>query len=210
VKDIRGIIDNVNDNGSEYTYLQPISEVFDYNLSATFHHKYGIIDAAYSGSDPIVITGSHNWSRAANEDNDENTLIIHDLKIANQYMQEFKKRYNELGGTTIFPDPVITEVKNEDEMILPSQVFLYQNYPNPFNPVTTIRYYLPVAQEVELSVYDVLGNKVSSVYKGFSQKGNNSFSFDVSAVSGGLASGIYFFTLNDGAKLYNRKFVVLK
>ncbi|RJP64180.1 MAG: T9SS C-terminal target domain-containing protein [Ignavibacteriales bacterium] len=209
-KDIRGIIDNVNDNGSEYTYLQPISEVFDYNLSATFHHKYGIIDAAYSGSDPIVITGSHNWSRAANEDNDENTLIIHDFKIANQYMQEFKKRYNELGGSTVFPEPVVTNVNDRNEMLVPDQVCLNQNFPNPFNPVTTIRFYLPAAQVVELSVYDILGNKVFSLYKGYAQKGNNTINFDVSNVPGGLASGIYFFTLNNGAKLYNRKFVVLK
>ncbi len=210
VKDIRGIIDNVNDNGSEYSYLQPISEVFDYNLTATFHHKYGIIDASYPGSDPIVITGSHNWSRAANEDNDENTLIIHDVNIANQYMQEFKKRYNELGGSTVFPEPVITDVKNENEILRPNQVYLYQNYPNPFNPVTSISYYLPAAQEVELSVYDILGNKVSSIFKGIAQKGNNKVNFDIATVPGGLASGIYFFTLNNGAKLFNRKFVVLK
>jgi len=210
VDDIRGIIDNVNDNGSEYTYLQPISEVFDYNLSATFHHKYGIVDASYPASNPIVITGSHNWSRAANEDNDENTLIIHDLKIANQYMQEFKQRYKELGGTTDFPEPVISSVNEEQENIRPGEAFLYQNYPNPFNPVTTISYYLPVAAEIELAVYDILGSKVVTIFKGNSPKGKNIINFDAGKAAGGLSSGIYFFTLNDGVRIYNRKFVLLK
>jgi len=208
VHDIRGIIDNVNDSGSEYTYLQPISEVFDYNLGATFHHKYGIIDASYPDSDPCVITGSHNWSKAANEDNDENTLIIHDAYIANQYMQEFKKRYNDLGGTTRFVVPVITKVEDGKDLFKPNEAVLYQNYPNPFNPVTTISFYLPFSTDIELSVYDILGKKVETIYKGFSGKGKNII--DYNAACGGLSSGIYFFSLNDGTRIYNRKFVVLK
>ena len=60
------------------------------------HHKYAIVDANFANSDPIVITGSHNWSNNAENNSDENTLIIHDPIIANIYLQEFEKRWCEL------------------------------------------------------------------------------------------------------------------
>ncbi len=56
------------------------------------HHKYMILDAN-SASDPMVVTGSMNWSANGDDTNDENTLIIHDAAIANQFYQEFAARY---------------------------------------------------------------------------------------------------------------------
>ena len=46
-----------------------------------------IVDQDAPSSDPLVFTGSHNWSAAADNDNDENTLVIHDATIANIYYQ---------------------------------------------------------------------------------------------------------------------------
>ncbi|HUV37707.1 MAG TPA: phospholipase D-like domain-containing protein [Patescibacteria group bacterium] len=57
------------------------------------HHKYMIIDAHHPDSDPVVITGSTNWSKNGNEINDENLLIIHSAEVANQYLQEFEARF---------------------------------------------------------------------------------------------------------------------
>ncbi|HYI10873.1 MAG TPA: phospholipase D-like domain-containing protein, partial [Thermoanaerobaculia bacterium] len=56
------------------------------------HHKYMIVDQG-SESDPFVVTGSMNWSANGEDTNDENTLIIHDAAIANQFYQEFAARY---------------------------------------------------------------------------------------------------------------------
>ena len=61
------------------------------------HHKYMIIDVN-TDSDPIVITGSLNWSENGNDSNDENVIIIHSSEIANQYYQEFLGRYFQAGG----------------------------------------------------------------------------------------------------------------
>jgi len=71
------------------------------NKSSQLHSKYLIVDCNSDKSDPIVLTGSHNWSGNAETDNDENTLVIHDDTIANLYYQEFMARYNEVGGTNI-------------------------------------------------------------------------------------------------------------
>jgi len=62
------------------------------------HHKYMLIDADSVESNPIVITGSQNWTSSAEEVNDENTLIIHDAGIAQQHLQEFIARFKEAGG----------------------------------------------------------------------------------------------------------------
>lgn len=66
---------------------------FDNVSSGIMHHKYMIIDQGAPASDPMVFTGSHNWSAAADNDNDENTLIIHDATMANIYYQQFVQRF---------------------------------------------------------------------------------------------------------------------
>ena len=61
------------------------------NNKAYNHNKYMLIDPNHPESDPILITGSHNWTASANDHNDENTLIVHSRKIANVYLQEWKE-----------------------------------------------------------------------------------------------------------------------
>ncbi|MBI2966663.1 MAG: T9SS type A sorting domain-containing protein [Bacteroidetes bacterium] len=94
----RGAIEQINDVGSEYNYL--LSNGIDVrshlDSAGLLHHKYGIIDANLSSSDPTVITGSHNWTFSAEDVNDENMLVIHDNIIANMFLEEFEKRFNEL------------------------------------------------------------------------------------------------------------------
>ncbi len=75
--------------------------VMSYNhaaLPGILHHKYLIVDQADTTSDPLVLTGSNNWSTSAIVGNDENMLIIHHPAIANQYYQEFWQRFFENGG----------------------------------------------------------------------------------------------------------------
>jgi phosphatidylserine/phosphatidylglycerophosphate/cardiolipin synthase-like enzyme len=210
INDIRGIIDNVGDSGGEFYNLQAISEVFDYNLSGLFHHKYSIIDSYSSSSDPITITGSHNWSRSANERNDENTLIIHDLSISNKYMQEFKSRYNELGGTQSFQIPILTEVLNNKEQAIDG-FSLIQNYPNPFNPSTLIKYNVPQTFNsggsfVNLTVYNSMGEEVEVLVNQKQSAGNYEIAFNAE----NLSSGIYFYCLRSNKNMLTKKMLLLK
>jgi phosphatidylserine/phosphatidylglycerophosphate/cardiolipin synthase-like enzyme len=61
--------------------------------SGIMHHKYLIADQSNPDSDPLVLTGSHNWSNSAEYRNDENTIIVHDATIANIFYQEFTERF---------------------------------------------------------------------------------------------------------------------
>ncbi len=85
--------------------------VLIHDFSNIFHHKYAIIDEGHPDDDPVVITGSHNWTFSADHINDENTLIIHDQSIANIYRQEFEARWKELGGTSTNAVSDIEEIK---------------------------------------------------------------------------------------------------
>jgi phosphatidylserine/phosphatidylglycerophosphate/cardiolipin synthase-like enzyme len=94
-----GVVVNVltNDKGGNTDLVNDILTsalgtqhyVFDDYVEGIMHHKYAVIDQNKLDSDPMVITGSHNWSASANDRNDENTLIIHDATLANIYYQQF-------------------------------------------------------------------------------------------------------------------------
>ncbi len=73
--------------------------------SGLLHHKALIADALDSRSNPLVLTGSHNWSNNAENKNDENTLIIYDAQIANLYYQEFSARFK--NSQAIAPNPTL-------------------------------------------------------------------------------------------------------
>lgn len=75
---------------------------------------------------------------------------------------------------------------------LPSEFSLNQNYPNPFNPVTTISYSIPTSQHIILTVYDVLGKKISVLLDRPVEAGDHSIVFDAST----LPSGMYLYQIS--------------
>ncbi|HVN49696.1 MAG TPA: T9SS type A sorting domain-containing protein [Bacteroidota bacterium] len=89
---------------------------------------------------------------------------------------------------------------------LPLQYGLNQNYPNPFNPSTVIRYSLPVASNVSLKVYDILGHEIATLVSQKIPAGVHSVFFDGSHV----ASGVYFYRITADRFTETRKFVLLK
>jgi phosphatidylserine/phosphatidylglycerophosphate/cardiolipin synthase-like enzyme len=66
----------------------------EYHEQGLLHSKVMIVDQSNTSSDPFVWTGSHNWSDAANVNNDENSIVIHDALISNLFFQEFKSRFD--------------------------------------------------------------------------------------------------------------------
>ena len=94
-----GVIEQVNVTGSEFDNLISNGvQAYHHDISGDCHHKYCIIDHSAVESDPMVITGSHNWSSSAENVNDENTVIVHNARVANLYHQEFRGIINALSG----------------------------------------------------------------------------------------------------------------
>ena len=98
-----GMVDDTSSSGFTYSIMSAVMQgnIKVYTQSGLLHHKYLIVDQDQAASDPLVLTGSHNWSNAAETKNDENTVIVHDQNIANQFYQEFVKRFNGQGGNVL-------------------------------------------------------------------------------------------------------------
>ncbi len=94
----------------------------------------------------------------------------------------------------------------EVEITKPMQFELGANYPNPFNPSTKINYYLPESAPVQISVYDVLGNKVCELVNTFAQAGAHEAIFDAAAFS----SGTYLYEMKSGSFVKRNKMLLIK
>ncbi len=88
----------------------------------------------------------------------------------------------------------------------PTGFKLYNNYPNPFNPATIIIYDLPVSSKVNLSVYNALGKKVSTLVNRLQPAGSYKVSFSSSV----LPSGVYFARISAGGFSHTIKLILLK
>jgi parallel beta-helix repeat protein len=101
---------------------------------------------------------------------------------------------------------VPTEVIDESEPDVPMVCGLLQNYPNPFNATTTLSYMLPQTGPVIISVYNLLGQRVRTIFEGKQQAGSHSLIWDASD----LPSGVYFARLEAGERSQSVKMVLLK
>jgi hypothetical protein len=84
--------------------------------------------------------------------------------------------------------------------------YLHQNYPNPFNPSTVISWQLTVGNHVELSVYNLLGQKVATLVSGKQKAGFHTVEWD----AGHLSSGVYYYMIKVGAWSDVKKMLLLQ
>jgi hypothetical protein len=99
---------------------------------------------------------------------------------------------------------------NHDRTI-PDEFTLEQNHPNPFNPATRITFDLPTAGIVDLSVYNLLGEKVETLIAGSLPPGQHSLDWTAQSQSGEpLPSGLYLYRLTVAGHSLTRKMLLLK
>ncbi|UCF77715.1 MAG: fibronectin type III domain-containing protein [Candidatus Eiseniibacteriota bacterium] len=194
---------------ASYNQWIPAADVWQDGMPSSdlLHHKYMIIDSSRPLMDPIVITGSHNWSYSANQVNDENTLLIYDATISNVYLQEFAERYHEAGGT----GGILVSVGEQLAAAPPPGISL-EAFPNPFNPSLNVRYTLGATSFVSLKVYDVAGRLVRTLLENNKElPGFHSVPWDGRDSSGReVGGGVYFVHLDTGQDSRSEKVVLLK
>ncbi|MCW8810004.1 MAG: CapA family protein [Ignavibacteriaceae bacterium] len=134
-----------------------------------------------------------------------------DFSIPNDYYWLQLKINDEILNATVnyteikFAD-VVTQLSDEATYI-PNKFVLYQNYPNPFNPRTVIEFSLPEdVNNVVLTVYDILGQKVIQLVKGNLKAGKYQYQWNAMY----LSSGVYFYQLQAGDFVETKKMVLMK
>lgn len=88
----------------------------------------------------------------------------------------------------------------------PDEFLLNQNFPNPFNPTSNITYSLPKNAFVEIKIYDIKGDLVTTLVNGTEQAGLHKIEFDGTNYS----SGVYFYRLVSAGITETRKMLLVK
>jgi hypothetical protein len=95
--------------------------------------------------------------------------------------------------------------------VAPAAFALHPAYPNPFNPQTQISYYLPRDCQVRLTIYNLLGRRVKTLFDGHQDAGMHTLIWDGRTDGGSqLSSGIYFYRLQADNFLQTRKMTLMK
>ena len=138
---------------------------------------------------------------------DEQNETIVDMNKENGYT------FTPKSGKTSFKI-YATQDENFRPQIIPLTFTLKQNYPNPFNPETTIRFGVPASAKdaiTSLTVYNVLGKKITVLFKGNLKMGYHEFKWNGKNTSGNnVASGIYFYQLKSGKTNIIKKMVLVR
>jgi photosystem II stability/assembly factor-like uncharacterized protein len=100
----------------------------------------------------------------------------------------------------------VTFVEEEEIDEMPTEFLLSQNYPNPFNPSTKIKYSVPQSSQVQIKVFDVLGNEIATLLDEEKSIGTYELTWNASS----LPSGVYFYQLRAGSYIETKKMLLLK
>ena len=146
------------------------------------------------------------FSLADNSGLDSNLTIFVPKDESNLFSALFQYRFLDVNGRVI-----VTGSQGLNIELLPEKFQLYDNYPNPFNSITTINYDLPKTQDVEISIFDILGRRVKSLKYNNLPAGRHSYKWSGVNDFGKLVStGIYFFQIKSRSDFGIKKMLLLK
>jgi len=116
-------------------------------------------------------------------------------------------------GYTLGPNGVVSNeggilvsVESDGERLIPETFYVEQNYPNPFNPSTILQFGLPARAYTTVEVFNLLGQRVATVFDGLMDAGIHELRFDAS----GLVTGVYLYRVQAGSAVAVKRMLLLK
>ena len=201
---------NIDSTGPRINIISPKDgdtlSVGDITIKGTANDNNGIgVDSVF-----ISFDNGNNWEK----------VISDSGNYAKWYYEEIVSRKGDLKILVIArdlldnlsKDSVIVYIGNPlaivelERLGVPDKYVLWQNYPNPFNPITTIVYGLPVADDVKIEVYNVLGKKVTTLVDGKQKAGYHKVFWEPKEAG----SGVYFYVMKTRNFMEVKKMLLLR
>lgn len=193
-------------NGSSQLSNVPVIEgiendVGNQNLAAGSGHGNDTISTANVRIGKFRLSNTKSFGDSlANIKWDFDNLIKTEVNINDSNVTDSSNHVN------ILKNPPLHTVTGIVENNLPRLFELYQNYPNPFNPTTKIKFSLPSPGDVNLVIYNVVGQKIITLINSYVGEGEHTANFNGT----NFASGTYIYVLRFNNTLKVRKMILLK
>jgi len=193
---------------------QPVGKVTIRYPHANLTFKSNVCDwlllenktATLTGTGKINNHGNFGFLLVAKDQPDKLRIVIWDKNDGDRIVYDNLNPQSIHGAIVMYNRCVLSKEGDEELLTTPINFALEQNYPNPFNPTTTINYSIPEAGNVELKVFDVLGNEVATLVNEEKTAGNYIANFNASS----FASGIYIYTLRTNSFVQTKKMILMK
>jgi hypothetical protein len=197
-------------NSIIYSFIRPYT---DENGITLMNFSNSIQSATINPVNSLKFTGGFNTG---------DTYWVNDLYADTSYQVQGVELLNFTVSLSAYGSLILIISDEEKSVVLPplppllglpgddnrqvAQYQLLQNYPNPFNPSTTIEFELPESGKVNLKIFNILGEEVTSLIFGNLAAGRHSFLWDAKNV----ASGIYFYRLETDGFVKTRRMLLIK
>ena len=197
-QDFQSILLNTDNGGATWSEIRFDKYLINDMFFVDSLHGWAVgNDTSYSGVILETIDGGDNWVTQIEELSAPLTAL------------HFKDGYGwAVGGNGLVlrTEDGITWIDQGSGEIYPQKYSLSQNYSNPFNPITNIEYRIPKSEQVELSVYNLLGQKVATLVNKKQTAGTYNVVWDANRFS----SGIYYYRIEAGEFQDVKKMILLK
>jgi photosystem II stability/assembly factor-like uncharacterized protein len=203
---IRSIILHTNDGGNTWKEMSGINFlVHDLSFQDTMHAWAVGEDSLGKGVILESLDGGKNWSVAMDSLSGP-LYAVHYRDSIGWAVGENGLIISTIGSTYV--NPIDTSNTGSYEKLVEIDIpqFEFSNYPNPFSFETTISYELSQKNDIELSVYDLSGRKVCTLFNGLKEAGRHQYTWNAT----GMKSGIYFCELKSANFRQVQKMILLK
>lgn len=173
------------------------------NGNSEYAQKLNIDGSSIWSEDKIISTRFFIYKQVVSDQKDGAIIVWSDEPINGIFAQQI----NHDGHLGV----VITGIRNPKEIKIPQQIILHQNYPNPFNSTTIISYTIPHKSEIDLIIYNVLGEVIYQAHRFHAHPGKYEIQWKGKNKQGEIvSSGIYLYQLKNRDYQQTRKLIYLK